>query len=711
MKKLFFKLKYWWYPIILFIILIILTTSKLHGLSAAFVNPDNQNLETYTVNYDYRDPNLLFGNLWQIRFDEWNVNTPFILGQITNNFQPINNNFFPNFKTNFFILTPTYNWKVLFSPTMIGFLFLPAENAVSLFWWSAHFLLLVSSYFFFLIISKGKLWPSIFFSLFLFLSPFIHWWSMLNTNVLSFMLLSATLIIIALKLISKKKKIKIFILNVLAIYFATAAIFSLYPPFLIAIAIVLISIFLGWLIDYISQMSLSKIHHFLKVTALVLTSFVITIGLFLLLFFVSFKDEISLMANASYPGKRDVVIGGGLNFFEIFSGPYNFNSQNPQSATHSILNQSENSNFILFFPLIFMYLLFTHSSLFFNVRQTVYKIFNLNYSYEKSKKNSSVIFLFSFISGLFLLNWIAGFDLPRLLSKITLLNIVPVRRGIIGLGVVNAFVVFYYLYIYNNTVLHKLTPINNNINKCTKLFLEIYNSDFFYPLVFALINSAVTFEIGLRYLKMMPGYLDGWNTVIIVTTIMFVASLALLKKWKKFFLLIILPFLFFSVYKINPIYYGLENVLNNVAFEQLYKTINDANISGKRVAMFSESVLAANSMAAKGVPVLNPTFIYPHFDFYKQLDPNKTHYEIYNRYHHLTILDADINLDEYTLGNPSQDRVSLTINPCNPTMKNNLIYAIFINPVQYPCLKFKNVIHNGLGKEIYWVYNYSSFDE
>lgn len=706
MKKLFFKLMYWWYPIILFVILIILTISKLHGLSAAFVNPDNQNLETYTVNHDYHDPNLLFGNLWQIRFDEWNVSTPFMLGQITNNFQPINNNFFQNFKTNFFTLAPTYNWKILFSPTMIGFLFLPAENAICLFWWSAHFLLLVSSYFFFLVISKGKLWPSIFFSLFLFLSPLIHWWSMLNNNFLSFMLLSATLIIIALKLMLKKKKIKIFILTFLASYFAASAIFSLYPPFLIVTAIALISIFFGWLVDYISKMSSSKMHYFLKGTALVIIIFAVIIGLFALLYFTTFKDEISLMANASYPGKRDVVIGGGLNFFEIFSGPYNFNLQNPQNAAHNIASQSENANFILFFPLILIYLLFSHSSLFFNVRQTIYKIFNLNYSYKISKKNSSIILLFSFISGLFLLNWIAGFDLPRFLSKITLLNMVPVRRGIIGLGVVNSFVIFYYLYIYNNTVLHKLTPANNNTNKYTKFFLKIYNSGFFYPLIFALINAAVTFEIGLRYLKMMPGYLNGWNTVIIVTIIIFMASLALLKKWEKTFLLIILPFLFFSVYKINPIYYGLKNVLNNTAFEQLYKTINDANVSGKRVAMFSESVLAANSMAAKGVPVLNSTFIYPHFEFYNQLDPNKTYYEIYNRYHHLTIFDADINLDEYTLSNTSVDRVTLTINPCNPIMKKNIIYAVFINPVQYSCLKFKNVVRNGLGKEIYWVYNY-----
>ncbi|MGE5376041.1 MAG: hypothetical protein ACM3XO_13365, partial [Bacteroidota bacterium] len=225
------------FPVLLFIPVVILSVLGIHGSSIGIYNQ-------FFYGPDYKDPNLLFGEVRPVRSDEYTVSTPWALAQVKNGLEEPNTLYLASQDISISD-APTDNWAGLFEPQNWGFLILPVEQAFAFRWWIKAFLLTVAAYMLFMMISKNDIAVSIMAALSLTFSPFIQWWySTSVTEITSYGLFA---FIFFLKLMNDRKWVAKVMDSLLLIFFAVCFALTLYPPFQIPFAILLLVAGMGYL--------------------------------------------------------------------------------------------------------------------------------------------------------------------------------------------------------------------------------------------------------------------------------------------------------------------------------------------------------------------------------------------------------------------------------------------------------------------------------
>jgi hypothetical protein len=616
----------WLFPLILTILLLGFTGLKVSGSS----------LEIYR--YILGDPqgrSLIANQPEAIRSDEWLVATQMTIAQKHDNFQEVNKNIGNGQDMSLSGGIPYKDWSTFFHPENWLFFVAPFNYAFAFKWWLMAYVLMLSCYFFVLAILPNKRLLAAMLSVFLYFSPFVQWWYQLATlGSIFYPLILGILFIYMLRAKTLRSRL---LLATSITYSAVAFALVLYPPFMIAVSFVVGMACLGYLIEQRGQFDSTKA--LLKRLLWVLVPLVLS-GLIVGIFLLTRSDAVHAINNTVYPGRR-ISPGGGFGISRLFSGFLDVQLQNAHRFIYYKYNQSENSNFLLVAPFLFL--------------PSLYLL------YKKYKKNKSTDWPLLLVNLTLLLLMVRFFStILDPLFKFVFFTKVPSQRLLIGLGVLNILQIVFFIR-------HA-----KDLKRVPKHWLIAA-----YSLCVLIIEAGLALWTHHDF----PGYVGVAKCLLLALPIP-VAVYLLLRRKFALGVALLMVFSVYSTYKVNPLYHSTAP-LTDTSITTAIKNVG-GHSNGKWIA---ESLYYENFPQMVGVPSLSGVYDYPQLSIWKNLPPHNS--SIYNRYAHVVFV-----IDHQGTGNfkthlqlVQDDTFVVVTEPCSSFLRqNNVQFILAQAPIYNSCV-------------------------
>lgn len=611
------------YPLLVIFLVLLLSVFKINGSSVEIFRGD-------VLDTKDRDPDSLFGRPRPIRSDQYMVSLPMITSQDINKEPTINQDIGEG--TNLITQNiPSKNIFALFRPTFFFFYFTnDTAFSYSFHWWAEIGLLLISTYLLLLQLTKKNLWISLGGSLLFVMTPFTQWWN--QTSMITWISFG---ILFVLKILKEKERRKNIFYGLGLSYSIVTFALLLYPAFQVPVTYIALGIAIGYAIS-----EWKEIKGNLKLSIPILVASVILGGYFVLLFIKEYKDVISILSNTVYPGARFIAAGGGDKNL-LFNGFYNILLQR-DSNTAPFGNQSESSNFFLLFPPLLIWVIYKNLNLFRKKKQLDWIAIGI-----------SLVLIF-FTAHYFL-------PLPSIVSKISLMFLIPHQRLLIGFGFGSYMLM---LYILSKEEIYKPNKFTIDIILIALLSLS------FGILIYLVGNNLLVISpLFFNFPEIVSPEIKITGAALFVTLLIFL----LLKSYKKLFLIALLSFAFISTGYINPIRKGLD-VLTNTEIAKYIRETSEEDDS--KWVVFGDHKIAQYALA-NNASIINGVHIYPQFNIWKILDPQSQYIDIYNRYAHVGFAENTDNQPLVELVQP--DALVVNISPCDPKLKELGVKYVLTN--------------------------------
>ena len=629
------KTKYLLFPLAIIFLVLLLSSLHLNGSSVGIYN-------AVLSKHVKEDQNLLFGVPRAIRGDQFLVALPMLISQDINN-EPITNQDMGGGTSLGQQVFPSRTAFTIFKPTQLPFLFSNNTNfSYALSWWGEFGLLVISIYLLLLQLTNKNLLISILGSLIFLAAPLLQWWN--QTAIIAWISLG---LFFFLRLILEKDWKKSIFYGLGLSYTMTAFVFQLYPPFQIVVAYVALFVALGMIIN-----NWQTVKKNLKISLPIFILSILVAGIVLLLYFRQFEDVVNIITNTVYPGKRFISAGGGT-ITKLLDGFYNVLLQKDSNIS-AFGNQSESSSFFILFPPIILWVIY----------KNVLRLFehkNIDWL------GISISFVLLIFSAFYLL------PIPDIVSKFSLFYLIHPQRVLMGFGFGSYILMFYILS-------NKIYLSNNKI------------VDSIFTAVLSISYGALIYLIGKNLYLLSPSFFSYPTQVnpilMIIAASLFACLLIffLLKGSQKLFLGLIFSFSILSTFYINPLYKGLDILINT----DLAKYIQEVSTEddSKWVA-YNHNYLAQYALA-NNASIINGMHLYPQFKIWETLDPEKQYLDVYNRYAHINISEYEEGEEYIRLLYP--DALEVNISPCDERWDYlNVKYIITYQEMSYSCLQLRKV--------------------
>lgn len=567
---------------------------------------------------------LLFGKSRAIRSDEYLVSTPTLISQDRNDEKTVNNHIGDGINFGFHYNLPTDNIFAIFKPaTWVFFFTNNIEFSFSFFWWSRLALFIISIYLLLLELTNKNLFLSIIGSLLFYFTPFIQWWLPVDTIIpISFG------IFLFIQLLKTNNPIHEILYGLGLTYCIISFAIIMYPPF--QIPLVWITIFIAISLLFQRWPSLRNNKNKLFRLALILLSSILVTGLFIFLFFSMFRDVTQAMMNTSYPGSRFIPAGLG-NINALLDGFFNILMQKDSNGA-LFGNQSEASNFFILFPFILPWVFYKTIS---------------NYKFTKTIDYLSIALSLVII---FFSTWYF-LKLPDVFSQITGLYLALPQRLYIGFGFAE-----YLLILYMMSKKEFSLSFKSKLEIVMTVILVISTFFSYFAVGYHLFNNN---PLSFSWPTIISPDLKILAVALLSSLLVFLIILR-----SKYSILLLLAYGIFSTAYVNPLYQGLD-VLLETDMAVYIQEINE--VTDKRWAIYGDNHYA-QYVLANGGRILNGVHMYPQFNMWKILDPEKKFYEAYNRYAHVFLSDY-IAGDEF-VRLMQTDALEINISPCDERLKD-----------------------------------------
>ena len=541
--------------------------------------------------------NTIVGVSRFIRSDEYAVDTLLTASQLKNNLNQFSDISRNNSKTDMFlnIYVPVKCLLSIFRIYNIGYII---HNFAIAYSFAGNFKLiagLLITYEFFILITDNKKYLSVIATILIILSSFVSWWFRETIEIIAF----GELFIIALNrfMLFDNKKSKI-ISSIILAYSSISYIFILYPAWQISFGYVFLAIII-WVI-----VKNRKSYKFKGIDAACFLGMAFSIILAALYFYNTSHDAIQSILNSSYPGARNEFGGNGIKY--LFS--YLYSVLLPFTSN---IDTMEYASFLSFFPIPL--------------------IMAMIYLYKKEKH---VEFILPLLIVLVLETVWCVSGIPNSIAKIVFLNLVPVERCAVAIGLGSI-----YLYIY------MLAHVDEKFIKQTNavyIILAVLVLVFFIP---------------------FPDSLKARKFLYMFVAIETLGGFLLLnigdKKYQKVFLFFAVLITLISGITVNPIAMGVKPI-TETNFSKVVQQEVDQNPDAIWITENIDMVVS-NYLVAQGAKTLNATQTYPNEQFWKDIlgDKAEENKEIWNRYSHIRILLTK-NVNDISLN--SKDKIDLNLN-------------------------------------------------
>jgi hypothetical protein len=617
--------KVWLFPLLLLLPVLLMTALRIHGSSIGIYN-------RYLYGSDYKDSNLIFGEPQPIRGDEWLVATPFTVSQAKNGYPRINPDV--GYGQDMSIMhadMPYLEWSSLFRPLNLGFFVLPLENAFALKWWLLGYVLIISCFLVIVELLQGRVAFAALMSLAVFLSPFIQWFYLSSTvEPLAYSLLSLFLFIRLLRTETVGSKAA---WTLALSYVLVCFTLVLYPPLQIASALGVGFFILGYVISEVRRKGLRPLLPSLGLA----TGAVVVAAVVTAVFFATRIEAIRAVTGTAYPGDR-IADTGTYPLSLLFASHLLPVVQMSDRAAHYDWNQTEASNFVFIAPFL--------------LTPSIYTAFRNRH--RKPAVAYPMLFVNLGILLLALLMLVPGLEAA---STLLFLRSVPSQRLVIGLGL---------LGVLQIVLLHRWHDLDGRPAESLMA----------WPMTLAALGAFVVSGLYIR--SQYPGFVDSWVVVILLSVS--VTSIVFLYLRGRFLLatLLLLAFSAASVFRVNPLYRGLDPLLDS-RLGPVLKSIGDADGGWVVVGDFPFEQYPRQY----GLRSFSGVYFYPQPRIWRPIDPMGRQRHVWNRYAHVIFSP---NFERLKLGSP--DTFGAPFEACSPFMRENRIrHVLAVGPIaEGPCL-------------------------
>lgn len=542
-----------------------------------------------------------------IRSDEWNTQTPWVLNQVQRGMKIENSNI-GGAQSAFVAATPTLHPVMLVQPKFWGFLFLDLEHGYSWIWAFKAFGLFSAFYLLFLLLTQGDGVVSVAGSLWVFGSSFVQWWY--SSHLPEILIGFALAVLGALYLLRAGKFFGKLFGAVLVVFSVVNLLLHVYPPFLVPLAYLGVFLVVAFSLqrgrmqppisDYRSTIWLSVLSMLL-------------IGLFVFSWVQTGRETIDLMLHTSYPGKR-VEMGGNMDITRLVYGPFECLRNSQEHFPIPPSNACEASSFVLLFPLLPLMI----------------------------RRNDLRADEFPLLAGLFLyclfvLAWMA-FPLPEWLRhgfSAMGWSMSPAHRSQVGLGIASITLVTVF-------AAYRARQVSSCDHRYASLFVAVVMA-------------------GLVAAGFWLQRIDGvyFNNLRVFSGALMVSGvlLSIYYRQRIFFLLMIAGMVLPSL-TVNPIVSGLDCLLRKPV---LIKAVEQGGGPGDKWAVIGSFVFA-QGLKAKGLDVVNGSSYAPDFNKILLLDARRDRMQIWNRYAHISLASSPgIGSPDFVLLGPDHFLVKVDV--------------------------------------------------
>ena len=595
------------------------------------------------------DPRLLFGNPNVGRTDEWFVQTPWTISQITQGFPEFNTTLPGGMSSVIPFDLPNTDWSTFFKPELWGFFVLPIDQAWSWKWFLPIFLLFNSLYAFAYLFLRGNIFLAVALSLFFCFSPFINSWFLANTffaPIWGFIFMSSAMVFLQ----QRQKHLKL-IFGFLLTYFSVVVCMGTYVPFALAVAYVSLAFVIAAFTSKFLWVNTSrKIFPLIKDLFPLLFAGATAIGL-ILIWVLEQSNQIKQFIATSYPGIRFESAGSGSwrDGLSIFSAPASAISQSTDGAPFGP-NFSESSSFImvgfvLLIPLIY---------------------WQIKY-WEQLKRFSA--FLIALICVWVIVSvfmFVPGWDN---LAHVLFLDRVTVARYRYSFGMINFLLLILFL---------------RNFIELSKSRTKIIPKPLFW--VTLLFGSVLFLFPEMWFVRTMGiGYLFNWT--LWVPAILLIAGLILLLTLRpKISILFFLSASLLLIAQINPIYRGVYDLRDT----KLSQEIRDLSNNSDHVwlGLDLQTLLPSAVLIESGVTALNGFQGVPPKATWTIIDPNSDFFENWNRLGRISWIPGQ---GEPTISNPAADVISVSFDSCSKFAQSTVSFVVADKEISQQCLALLRV--------------------
>jgi hypothetical protein len=263
------------------------------------------------------DPDLIAGNPEGIRSDEWFVQTTWTISQVQQSL-PLRNESFPGgMDATVQHDLPTRDWSTAFRPHLVGFLFLPLDQAMAVKWWFPSFAMMAATFLFAVVLMPRRPLSALGLGVAFFFSPFFQWWFLSITFYPPAwaMLVMATIT----WCLRARRRVGAWVLGALVAYLTVALGTGIYAPFIVPVVLIALAYGLGAVLmkDPQGAPIMRRIRRVLPVLIAGAVG-----GTVLVVWLVTRWSTIVGFTSTVYPGQRLQAVGhAGLNGFGgLFSG-------------------------------------------------------------------------------------------------------------------------------------------------------------------------------------------------------------------------------------------------------------------------------------------------------------------------------------------------------------------------------------------------------
>ena len=617
------KRRYLIFPAAVLIALLVFTALGISGSSSPLLAKDAGSSDT-----------VIAGLPRTIRSDEWIVHTPLVISQVENGLPRYGDVGVGSHDMSVLSDLPVLSWTSVFHPNQWAYRILPIDNAYAFDWWSVAAILLIGTYVFLLVVVGSLRW-SVVGALFLYGSPFFHWWYTSSVfTAIGWMAFASAFFLLAVTAAGRKR----IVFALLAAYSLVCFALIIYPPWQIAAAIAVGAVSTGALWSRWRE-GVATVRSVIQ-TALIAGG---TAAVPLAAFLVTRQPAMNAISNTVYPGAR-VVAGGELHWTQLFSSWFGLNYVTNGPKLRGVLfpNESEASSF-----------------LFLGVVLLVALPFVWRFVVPIGDRLRGVIIASVGAMALFLTQTLVG--LPSIVAKVTLLSTVPERRTLIGLGFVSMVLV-----VAIGSSLERL-----NVPAPARRLSGV-----------ALVGAAIVGVAGLA-----SGFQSATDAVgsklilvalavaLMVTAVYFWRPVVSIAGLAAFGLLVSLS--------VNPLVDGMSQTRASSIVTTTKSIDSEQNGAG---AWVGETYVIASLLTTAGVQNLSGVNLYPNVPAWELIDPEREYENAWNRYAQ-AVWSFDVSSKRPVVRLVQTDMVEVIINPCDSVLdKFNVRHLVTPRQMQGSCL-------------------------
>lgn len=582
---------------------------------------------------------VLEGKARSIRSDDFLASIPLALAQIAHKppFPAVNSLIGDGENMLLLPYAPINHYLTVFKPQTWGF-FIGPNTGLS-WWWACRMAgtfiscLIICR----LILGRESLYQLTLPLIFLF-SPFVQFWSG-NAGEMIFhgFIASASFY----GVLSSRRIWKILSFGVILGYCASAEALLLYPGYSIPIAYASFAVGLTLLV---LNSKIKKILYLFKWRILALATACLILGCVGFTFWRELEVPIVAVSQTVYPGQR-VSLGGDLPLIDLFVS-WTIDQQGFYLRNFTV-NICEGASFFFLTPMLILLFLFGF--------------------FCERKRNLKSLFSFWILIAcfLFLSSW-SLFGLPSELAKYSFLSMVPGRRAVIGLGMLDFTLVCFYLSMQKQ-----------GHAKVSSTFGR-------YSILMTL--SILSLAYFLSVSKRIPEF----STLSIALSVLVFTGIgaAFVFNRPQFAIAAILILSLRNTFHFNPIvWHGSEVLMHNSLIARLQEDQNNSRNENIRwlVVNFDQE---SSMLRAGGISCLNGYHFVPQIDLWKHVDRDGKFLHEYNRYANVKArLTSNSKADEVSFYSDHSDSFEIRLTPSRINAER-----LSFNRILAPCDKHGDLL-------------------